>query len=537
MLWLALHLPQLPIEVHTRASERPLPAVVAAQQGSHSRVLSANAPAARAGVYTGLALSAAHALVAGLYVYHRDEEAERAALERLATLAIAYTPVVSLAPPRTVLLEIEGSLRLFGGAERLLQRIHAQVRRLGYTASLAIAPTPAGAEWLARAGRNIIVRDLDALRAALHRLPLSTLDMAQDKRAELHDLGVRTLRDLMRLPRAGLARRFGMSLVEDMDRALGQGADPRAHFQVPESFRSVLHFLDPVVDAEALLFTARRQLLELSAFLQARCAAVRETTWQLRHWRQPPSVLRIESSLAHRDARRFLDLLRERMNREALAGGVESIELHAGKLKAYKEESESLLTGNAREHLHDRAQLVDQLRARLGADSTHCLDLLADHRPEFAQRLRPASPVPRQPRSPHRPANNDRHPGQDLPNPLPVGAAPRSRTLPDLPVPTRTAPFSRPLWLLPQPAPLAASGARPQWQGDLTLESGPERIESGWWDNRPVARDYYIARARNGTRLWIYRERSGFTRGRARSISPTQTSPSTPRWFLHGLFS
>jgi len=68
----------------------------------------------------------------------------------------------------------------------------------------------------------------------------------------------------------------------------------------------------------------------------------------------------------------------------------------------------------------------------------------------------------------------------------------------------------------------------------LTLESGPERIESGWWDNRPIARDYYIARARNGTRLWIYHERPGCTRGRARGTSPPR---SPPRWFLHGLFS
>lgn len=525
MLWLALHLPQLPIEVHTRASGRPLPAVVAEQQGGRSRVLSTNTPAARGGVYPGLALPAAHALIAGLYVYRRDERAERTALEHLATLAIAYTPVVSLAPPHTVLLEIEGSLRLFGGAERLLQRLHAEVRRLGYTASLAIAPTPAGAEWLARTGRNIIVRDPDTLRSALHPLPLSTLEVPPDQRAELRDLGVRTLRDLLRLPRAGLARRFGAPLVEDMDRALGLRADPRARFQAPESFRSVLHFPDAVIDAEALLFAARRQLLELSAFLQARCAAVRETTWQLRHWRKPPSVLRIESSLAHRNARRFLDLLRERMNREALAGAVESIELHAGRLEEYREESAPLFTGNAREPLHDRSLLIDRLRARLGADSTHCLDLLADHRPELAQRLRPAAPAPRQSRAPRPAAGNGGQPAQDPSHRTPAGA------------PMRTTPLSRPLWLLPRPAPLAASGARPQWQGDLTLESGPERIESGWWDNRPVARDYYIARARNGTRLWIYRERPGYTRGRARGASPPQSPPSAPRWFLHGLFS
>jgi hypothetical protein len=81
---------------------------------------------------------------------------------------------------------------------------------------------------------------------------------------------------------------------------------------------------------------------------------------------------------------------------------------------------------------------------------------------------------------------------------------------------------------------------QPQWQGALTLETGPERIETGWWDGRPIARDYYIAHSQNGSRMWIYRERSGFTRGHARSRLPLAhagTSGITPRWFLHGLFS
>ena len=78
---------------------------------------------------------------------------------------------------------------------------------------------------------------------------------------------------------------------------------------------------------------------------------------------------------------------------------------------------------------------------------------------------------------------------------------------------------------------------QPQWQGALMLESGPERIETGWWDGRPIARDYYIARSQSGSRMWIYRERSGFTRGRSRLPIDTGLSTVTPRWFLHGLFS
>jgi protein ImuB len=63
--------------------------------------------------------------------------------------------------------------------------------------------------------------------------------------------------------------------------------------------------------------------------------------------------------------------------------------------------------------------------------------------------------------------------------------------------------------------------AQPQpfddWEG--LRVSGPERIETGWWDGHDVRRDYYVAWTRAGIRLWIFRER-----------------PPGGGWFLHGVF-
>jgi protein ImuB len=70
--------------------------------------------------------------------------------------------------------------------------------------------------------------------------------------------------------------------------------------------------------------------------------------------------------------------------------------------------------------------------------------------------------------------------------------------------------------LLDAPLPLASG---------LVLEQGPERIESGWWDGRGVARDYYVARQIRGARqshgakLWVFQERQ------------------SKRWYLHGMFA
>jgi protein ImuB len=135
-------------------------------------------------------------------------------------------------------------------------------------------------------------------------------------------------------------------------------------------------------------------------------------------------------------------------------------------------------------------QLVERLRARLGSEAVHGLDLVAEHRPEAAQKhgdvLVPAPPA-------------DLRPGQR-------------------PAEGEGFPAPRPVWLLAVPQPLAG-GDPPCYEGALAIEAGPERIESGWWDGGDVRRDYYVARNPAGVRLWIFRERR-----------------AGGGWFLHGVF-
>jgi protein ImuB len=87
----------------------------------------------------------------------------------------------------------------------------------------------------------------------------------------------------------------------------------------------------------------------------------------------------------------------------------------------------------------------------------------------------------------------------------------------------------RPLLLLPAPRPLRATAEQPSCDGPLTLVTGPERIEAGWWDfdspaagkpRQAVHRDYFVARNPQGQLLWIFRE---------------LTAPRG--WFLHGFFA
>ncbi|MEP7300293.1 MAG: DNA polymerase Y family protein, partial [Caldimonas sp.] len=90
---------------------------------------------------------------------------------------------------------------------------------------------------------------------------------------------------------------------------------------------------------------------------------------------------------------------------------------------------------------------------------------------------------------------------------------------------------ARPVWL--QPAePLAEQASRPLFEGrPLQLLSGPERIESGWWDAGLAGRDYFIAAAADGALVWIYRERLPL----ARSVNEDEAAVASG-WFLQGRF-
>ena len=132
------------------------------------------------------------------------------------------TPVRRREPPRAggkrsgtpVLLEVRGSFSLFGGASALGEALLARCAALGVQPRLAIAPTPLAALVLARAGRPQFITADDRLIGAIAPLPLGMLRWADATLARLESVGVATLGEALRLPRAGFARRFGNEALE-----------------------------------------------------------------------------------------------------------------------------------------------------------------------------------------------------------------------------------------------------------------------------------------------------------------------------------
>jgi protein ImuB len=386
----------------------------------------------------------------------------------------------------------------------LRETLAAQLLEVGLTAQLACAPTPLASLWLARCCAAAGVFRLESLPAQLAPLPLACTRWPPAVLETLATMGVRTLGECLRLPRDGLARRCGPALLEMLDRAMGRSPDPRASVAARERYLA-RRLLEPeIAEAPRLEHAVQPLLEELCAFLRTRRAVVQGVELQLRHRSMPHTRLRLRFAEPTAELPRIAALLRERLARQPLPEPVRELRLRSAALLEARELPAELLASESRRGQRV-PQLVERLRARLGVEAVHGLCLVPEHRPEAAWRAAepaiPAGPIARRAQQP-------------------ATATTRALT-PPLP----SAP--RPVWLLPVPQALEPATDRvraglPHFEGKpLRLESGPERIESGWWDGRDVARDYYVACTAAGARLWIYRER------RARGA---------PGWFVHGVF-
>lgn len=493
MLWLALYLPSLPLEVFPSLSSPK--AII-----SRERIVVADQAAVSAGVRSGQRLAEAWAYLPALGVQQRDLVREQAALKRLACWAGGFTSDICCLPPQTLLLEVSASLRLFGGAMMLFRRVVSDCAVQGFAPQAALAPTPLAAQWLALAKDDGPCLEMDQLPMRLGRLPLADLDFSFLTQARLDSFGAHRLADVLCLPRAGLARRLGVDFADNLARALGELPDPRPRFVFPEHFLECLELPVRTDNAIALGFAGRRLIASLCGWLAARAEGVSECHFEFGHERLPreqaATLLLLRFGSLTRDSERIFRVLVERLSRLALPSSVESISLRA--------EAAELLAGRTASFFGERGEsadresmvaLVERLRARLGSGSVHTLATVAEHRPENASQK--VCPV------------------------LPSGEKKSTRTFPLSLALEGGGP--RPLWLLARPLVLHELAGRPQYGGSLRLLAGPERIESGWWDAAEadalgdVRRDYFVAISGNAEWLWIFRCRRG--------------------WFLHGVFA
>ena len=485
-LWFCIHLPALPLEALHRDNEGIARAVFDDQDGI-PKVLLTNDAARAAGVRPGFSVNAALALLPALDLVERDVQCERRTLFSLAGWAEQFTSFVVIEAPDVLLLELAGSVRLFDGLQKLRQAVSRGLGEQGFSASLSIAPTPLAATWLTKAGRRVCIQDAANLTSALSALPLTCLDWPLSVYELLYGMGISRVGDCLRLPRQGFAKRFGVGRLLELDRATGRLPDPRASYRTPEYFIADHDLEEELSNSDLILNVCQLLLKKLEEFLLNRQLAVQRIRFSIFHLQHPATSFPLSCVQADRAVKHWFDLLRIHFERLPLPAPAIAIRLRAGQGQPMSAKTDALQftkKDKQRQSL-SIAHLIERLGARIGNESVHGVSTVAEHRPQYA--WRPELML-------------DRLRQREAVSPC----FEKSR---------------RPLWMLTEPQPLAVRDGKPLYQGVLSLEDGPERLETGWWDEDGIARDYYVAANPKGARFWIYKNRS---KDRA--------------WYLHGMF-
>jgi protein ImuB len=281
----------LPLAAVLRASPElvGVPLAVVSDPGPRAEVVSASPEAARLGVRRLASVAHARAACAQLCVRVASPALERAAREALLDAALGLAPRAALAPRATgayageaaVYVDAAGVGSLFRSEEGFATALGIQAQKLGLPAVAAVAGSRGVAHLLARSIARLgpgAVRVLppggEAERLSL--LPVDLLDPGDDLADALTRYGVRTLGELLALPRRALATRLGPGVLPFV--ALARGEAVEAQLPEPARGRAVEAIdLDFAIDRlEPLVFVLQGLLSRLVARLEARALACSE---------------------------------------------------------------------------------------------------------------------------------------------------------------------------------------------------------------------------------------------------------------------
>jgi protein ImuB len=533
---LSLWFPRLAAEraLRLRGDVLPAPFAIVGEQNGAQVLVSLCAQAAAAGLHIGQGLRDATAICPALIHRPAHPAREVAFLSSLRRWAGKFSPWVSEEQPDALALDITGCAHLFGGEAALIEVVAEDCAALGLSLRAGIADTRGAAWALARYGgqaapalhgqshRNgdAIAQEARATRsraskrrswevmaarvrtataldtaviapagdmaAVLGPLPLAALRFDGATVDGLQRLGLRRVMDVIALPRAPFARRFGAGALRRLDQALGLEPEPISPARGENHFATRLSFPDPIglrADIEAGL---DRLLPRLCTALQTAGHGARHL--RLQAFRADGGMSAVEVGLARPadHPARIRPLLMLKLDQIDAGFGIDCLRLHAFATEPLPAlQHAGHLDAGAKvqsraSHDSDLDDLIGKLGAKLG--------------PSEVQRLAPThSHIP----------SNAAHT---------LAAAWVTGAPPEWPAP----PSPRPLLMFPPeivgaPEDDPTPPVRFKWRGRMwqtRVAIGPERIAPEWWfdapDWRSGPRDYWRIEVEGGERLWLF---------------------------------
>ncbi|MEO1497338.1 MAG: DNA polymerase Y family protein [Planctomycetota bacterium] len=502
---LAIWLPDWPVQ-RARLEDpklRGATLVFSAGDGRNERVIACSAESRRLGVAVGMQTPEAESLAGPqrLCVLPHDPAGDRRALLKLAADCERFSPTVSHEDaewPEALLLDIHGLAPLWAdssrvGEARLAQEVRRwwQSRRL--VAAAAIAHNPSLALAVAKHTSASADRDSPTIvedpRQALMRLPIDSLDADEPTLQRLQSLGLATVSDLLKLPRASLPARFGSELLTSLDRLCGEASRPLVALRDRPPIEERWPFEHAVRNAAVLGSTLHRLIERVCQELRRRGrGALRvligfrldnprreEQTVALRLFRPTSSATELQE---------LADLQTESLR---FADAVACVRVLVGSAAPLDIRQRTLFDDHTQTDAHEQTKLINRLANRVGYENVSRVERRTSVDPTRAYACVAATDTApqRYPLGPHQTRRLRRLPlamhrsGDNGPRALRVATHRDS-----------------------SPASVGDTRVIRSW--------GPERVETGWWRGRGVRRDAYWVELQNGSRWWLCRElRSG----------------------------
>ena len=478
-MWLAIYIPALPLQAFSHAINESGPVVIYERDARLNRVVAINRNAAHLGIQPDRTLAEANALSDRLISLCREPSREQALLQRLATAINHLTPNIHISETFGLLLEVSGSLTLFGNAQSLLNEALIALDKQRVRTHAVIAPSARGARWLARAHRQLVVTE--DLAEWLDDLPLFYTDFSRDLIRELQDLNLHNLAAVKRLPPGELGKRYGLDLPQALAQAYGLAAQHLAFWQPHTYFRETVEFMDLAREQSHWMPGITILLQQLQRFLLQRTIATKSVLFIFFQGTQQHTNFHLSASHGTHSAKQWQQIFEVRLERIAISHEISSIELRCEYFEPIQFTDLDFF-----DRSHDKKtqweSLLALIKTRVGMQS------LVE--------------------SPH--SNH---------NALPESVV-------SLHGDTATSIVSdsksemRPVWLIDPPRKLQNETVRKLF-ASVYLQH-PERVRENWstpTSDVSVERDYYIAYTPDYSVWWIFRTRAAND------------------WYLHGIFA
>ena len=359
------------VEQRDRPELRGRPVIVGADPRGRGVVSAASYEARVFGVHSAMPIGrAARLCPQAAFVPVDMAKYARVSGEIMAILA-DFSPLVEPVSVDEAFLDLTGTEGLFGPGARAVADIKDRIRReTGLTASAGVAANKFVAKVASdlRKPDGLVVVDPGREAAFLAPLAVSRLwGVGKVTARALEALGITTIAQLQKIPRATLTRRFGAHGGDLHDLAFGRDDRAVEPFAPPKSMGAETTFGEDTRDPERLHATLRSESERVARELRAEGLAAACVTLKLR-FTDFRTLTRRHTGDPTQDGLEIYRRAAALLAREPLVQAVRLIGVSASAFRPQDTGQLALLDPNAirRERL---ARVVDRLASRFGADA------------------------------------------------------------------------------------------------------------------------------------------------------------------------